>query len=135
MALGLGREGLHQPDDDEAADDRRQDDERPPRARRIELVGVVEDAELAEEEEVVDGPDHVAEDHGAERGDDADDQGKDDEDGERKGAILSGKFRGRGCRRGCGGVGHGLGGLAGRRKVAPWCTLRRAGSRVWGGLD
>ncbi len=82
MALGLGREGLHQPHHDQPADDRHQDHERPPGARRIELVGVVEETEFPQEQNVVDDSDHVAEHHRADRRDHADEEGQNDEDGQ-----------------------------------------------------
>ena len=58
------------------ADHRHQDDQRPPGARRREQVGIVMHRELVEEQEVVDEADEVAEDHRAEAGDEADDDGE-----------------------------------------------------------
>ena len=74
MALGFRRKIGHQEGDDHRADDGHEDDERSPRAGRREQVGVVVQRELAEEERVVDEPDQVAKEHGAQAGDDADDQ-------------------------------------------------------------
>ena len=88
VALGLRREGLHQPDHDQAADDRRQDDERPPGIGGIEVVGVVDQAEGAEEEDVVDHRDHRAEHDRAEGGDDADEEGEDDQGGQANGPRI-----------------------------------------------
>ena len=74
VALGFGREPLHQINDDEAAEDRRQDHPIAEAAWTFEDVGVVCDFEHAIEHEIVNEADERAQEHGADARQDSDAQ-------------------------------------------------------------
>ena len=72
MALGLRREGFHQPCDANSANDRHQDDPGAPDIRWRVEISVIMQAELPEKQDVVEKCDQQAEDPGANPADHAD---------------------------------------------------------------
>ena len=72
VAFRLWREIGDDEGDADCSDGRHQDDPRPPRVRRGEELRIVSERELLQEQHVVDEADQLAEEIGADPGDDAD---------------------------------------------------------------
>ena len=97
VALRLGREAAHHPQDNGPADDRGEDHQRPEWRGRRGDIGVVKGRKLTKEKEVVDDGDQVAKRNSAKPGDDTDPDGDEGQRDDRGAPVVG---------RGIGGVGR-----------------------------